>query len=149
MKAAFEEFGPMAFGEIERWMWADACELLARAERLHRQFFTPLAVEDAIGWSPPVDLYETEGEFIALIALPGVDPSDVEIVLYDRMLEIRGRRRMPELVRGAIIHRLEIPQGRFLLRFNLPEDGAVLAAQGFEHGCLLLRLNKTARGITR
>jgi small neutral amino acid transporter SnatA (MarC family) len=28
----------MALGEIERRMWADACELLVRAERLHRQF---------------------------------------------------------------------------------------------------------------
>jgi HSP20 family molecular chaperone IbpA len=136
----------MAFNEIERWMWADACELLARAERLHRQFFTPLADEGAIGWSPPVDFYETENEFIALIALPGVAPGDVEIGLLGRTLEVRGHRRMPALVRGAAIHRLEIPQGRFLLRFNLPEVGATLAAQGFEHGCLLLRLAKIGTG---
>jgi HSP20 family protein len=139
----------MAFSEIERWMWADACELLARAERLHRQFFTPVAVEGAIGWSPPVDLYETEDELIALIALPGVAPGDVEIGLFGRTLEVRGHRRLPALVRGAAIHRLEIPQGRFLLRFNLPEAGAVLAAQGFEHGCLLLRLQKPAQGTNR
>jgi HSP20 family protein len=132
----------MAFGEIERRMWADACELLARAERLHRQFFTPQTVEGAIGWSPPVDLYETENEFVVLIALPGVDPSDIEIRMLDRMLEVRGHRRMPELGRGAVIHRLEIPQGRFLLRFTLPEAGTALAARGFEHGCLLLRLAK-------
>ncbi|MBK5956651.1 Hsp20 family protein [Rhodoplanes serenus] len=139
----------MAFGEIERWMWADACELLARAERLHRQFFTPLAVEGTIGWSPPVDLYETENEFIALIALPGVAPGDVEISVLGRTLEVRGHRRLPALVRGAAIHRLEIPQGRFLLRFNLPEAGSALAAQGFEDGCLLLRLAKSAQGAKR
>ncbi|MDZ7343663.1 MAG: Hsp20/alpha crystallin family protein [candidate division KSB1 bacterium] len=130
-------------------MWADACELLARAERLHRQFFTPVAVEGAIGWSPPVDLYETENEFIAIIALPGVAPGDVEIRFSERTLEVRGHRRMPELVRGAAIHRLEIPQGHFLLRFNLPEAGTVLAAQGFEHGCLLLRLLKPTQGYKR
>lgn len=139
----------MAFDEMQRGMWADACELLARAERLHRQFFTPLAVEGAIGWSPPVDLYETESEFIALIALPGVDPADVEIALFDRTLQVRGHRRMLELVRRAAIHRLEIPQGRFLLRFNLPDAGVTLAAQGFEHGCLLLRLAKLAQGGKR
>lgn len=139
----------MAFGEIERWMWADACELLARAERLHRQFFTPLTVEGAIGWSPPVDLYETDSEFIAFIALPGVDPSDVEIALLDRTLQVRGHRRIPGLVRGAAIHRLEIPQGRFLLQFNLPDAGTAIVAQGFEHGCLLLRLAKPARGVKR
>ncbi|HWP27087.1 MAG TPA: Hsp20/alpha crystallin family protein [Xanthobacteraceae bacterium] len=139
----------MTVGEIERWMWADACELLARAERLHRQFFMPFVVEGAIGWSPPVDLYETESEFIALIALPGVAPSDVEIGLFGRTLEVRGHRRMPGLVRGAVIHRLEIPQGRFLLQFSLPEGGVTLAAQGFEHGCLLLRLAKSVQGAKR
>ncbi len=139
----------MAFGDIERWMWADACELLDRAERLHRQFFTPLAVEGTIGWSPPVDLYETENEFIALIALPGVAPGDAEIRVLGRTLEVRGHRRLPALVKGAAIHRLEIPQGRFLLRFNLPEAGAALAAQGFEDGCLLLRLAKSAQGAKR
>jgi HSP20 family molecular chaperone IbpA len=139
----------MAFGDIERWMWADACELLARAERIHRQFFTPLAVEGAIGWSPPVDLYETESEFIALIALPGVTPGDVEIGLLGRTLEVRGHRRLPALVRGAAIHRLEIPQGRFLLRFTLPEAAAALATQGFEDGCLVLRLAKLAQGARK
>lgn len=139
----------MALGELERWMWADACELLARAERIHRQFFTPLAVEGTIGWSPPVDLYETEDELIALIALPGVAPGDVEIGLFGRTLEVRGHRRIPALARGAAIHRLEIPQGRFLLRFNLPEAGAALAAQGFEDGCLLLRLAKSTQGAQR
>lgn len=139
----------MAFGDIERWMWADACELLARAERIHRQFFTPLAVEGTIGWSPPVDLYETESEFIALIALPGVAPGDVEIKLMGRTLEVRGHRRLPALARGAAIHRLEIPQGRFLLRFTLPEAAAALAARGFEDGCLLLRLAKSAQGAKR
>ena len=140
----------MAFGDIERWMWADACELLARAERIHRQFFTPLAVEGTIGWSPPVDLYETESEFIALIALPGVAPGDVEIKLMGRTLEVRGHRRLPALARGAAIHRLEIPQGRFLLRFTLPEAAAAaLAARGFEDCCLLLRLAKSAQGAKR
>lgn len=139
----------MAFGDIERWMWADACELLARAERIHRQFFTPLAAEGAIGWSPPVDLYETESEFIVLIALPGVTPGDVEIRFLGRTLEVRGHRRLPALVRGAAIHRLEIPQGHFLLRFTLPETAAALAAREFENGCLLLRLVKSAQGAKR
>lgn len=139
----------MAIGEIERRMWADACELLARAERLHRQFFTPLTAEGAIGWSPPVDLYETEREFIALIALPGVAPDDIEVRFLGQTLEVRGHRRMPALAKGAAIHRLEIPQGRFLLQFNLPETAAALAAQGFEHGCLLLRLAKSAQGVKR
>jgi len=139
----------MAFAELERWMWADACDLLARAERLHRQFFTPLSVEGAAGWSPPIDLYETDAELVVFVALPGVEPGDVEIALADRMLQVRGLRRLPALVRGAAIHRLEIPQGRFLLRFRLPIAVAALSAQGLENGCLFLRLAKQPRGSQR
>lgn len=139
----------MAVSDLERWMWADACELLVRAERLHRQFFTPLTVEGTIGWSPPFDLYETEAEFIAIIALPGVDPSDVDISLINGMLQVLGHRRMPVFVKEASVHRLEIPQGRFLLQFNLPEGDTKLAAKGFEHGCLLVRLTKRMQGARR
>lgn len=139
----------MAVDELERWMWAEACDLMVRAERLHRQFFTPSSIEGTSGWSPPVDLYETENELVVLVALPGVEPTDVEIGLDQWTLQVRGHRRIPGLVRGAAIHRLEIPQGRFLLRFHLPAQGVVLSEHGFEHGCLFLRLTKPLRGMAK
>jgi HSP20 family protein len=133
----------MAMSNIERWMWADACELLERAERLHRQFFTPTPGEgEDAGWSPPVDLYETNREFMIFAALPGVNPADVEVVLDDRNVIIRGQRHLPAAAKSSVIHRLEIPHGRFVARFRLPGAGVSLANLGFEHGCLLVRLQK-------
>jgi hypothetical protein len=42
-------------------LWGEACEMLERAERLHRQFFRPgLALPHSAGWEPPVDIFETE-----------------------------------------------------------------------------------------
>jgi hypothetical protein len=43
-------------------MWADACEMLARAERLHRQFFEPgrATASRLPVWQPPADVLETE-----------------------------------------------------------------------------------------
>jgi len=90
----------MAFAELERWMWADACDLLARAERLHRQFFTPLSVEGAAGWSPPIDLYETDTELVVLVALPGVDPADIEIALADSQ-ELWRLKMHPRVLRST------------------------------------------------
>jgi HSP20 family molecular chaperone IbpA len=136
----------MAINNIERWMWADACELLERAERLHRQFFTPLPGEgDRIGWSPPTDVYETNREFVVVAALPGVEPADVEIILEGRVLTIRGERRLPAIAKTSTIHRMEIPHGRFAARFGLPGLGVSLAERGFDKGCLLLRLQKQFR----
>ncbi|MGH8727526.1 MAG: Hsp20/alpha crystallin family protein, partial [Burkholderiales bacterium] len=53
-------------------MWARACEMLVEAERLQRQFFVIDSRERRPTWEPPVDVYETEREFVVSVALPGV-----------------------------------------------------------------------------
>src|ERR1051325_8340894 len=70
------------------WMWSEACEMLARAERMHREFFRPvrspaLAPASVPTWEPPVDVLETGREVLVLVALPGVDPDRVEGVIED------------------------------------------------------------------
>ena len=45
------------------WMWSEACEMLARAERMHRELFRPSAPQARLpAWEPPVDILETEFE---------------------------------------------------------------------------------------
>jgi HSP20 family protein len=94
-------------------MWAEACEMLARAERLHRQFFEPrrAAGTNPPAWQPPLDVLETEREVLILVALPGVDPGQVEAVIEDGRLRVAGQRVLPPELRDAAIHRLELPQG--------------------------------------
>jgi HSP20 family molecular chaperone IbpA len=103
------------------WMLSDAIETLARAERLHRQFLSlqPLAATREPSWEPPIDVLETEFEILILIVLPGVDPDQVEAVLDDETLVVSGRRTLPEELRNARIHRLELPQGRFERRIPI------------------------------
>src|SRR5262249_50613766 len=71
-------------------------------------------------WDPPVDILETEFEVLALVALPGVNPESVEAVIEDGELVIAGTRAYPPALRTAVIHRLELPQGRFYRRLRLP-----------------------------
>ena len=57
------------------WMWSDACDMLARAERLHREFFRPVRSASRLPvWEPPVDVLETEREVLVFVALPGRRP---------------------------------------------------------------------------
>jgi HSP20 family protein len=127
------------------WMLSEAIDSLARAERLHRQFFSlqPTASSREPCWEPPIDVLETEREVLIFVALPGVDPDQVEAAIEDGMLIISGRRVLPAELQDARIHRLELPQGRFERRILLP-TGRYVVSRFALNGCVGLRLLKSA-----
>lgn len=132
------------------WMWSEACEMLARAEHMHREFFRPQrATAQLPVWEPPVDVLETDYEVLVLVALPGVDPERVEAVIEeDGTLLIAGLRVLPAELRTAVIHRLELPQGRFERRIRLPAGRYSGVRRTMVNGCLVIGLQKleTFRG---
>jgi len=130
------------------WMWSEACEMLARAERMHREAFRPIRTAARIPtWEPPVDVLETDRAVLVFIALPGVDPERVEAVIEDDCLVVAGLRILPGELQTAIIHRLELPQGRFERRVRLPAGRYANVRRSMANGCLLITLDKgTYRG---
>ncbi|MDP3903577.1 MAG: Hsp20/alpha crystallin family protein [Methylococcaceae bacterium] len=133
----------MPLPNLETWMWTEACETVDRAERLHRQFFRP-AVMNAKRpmWEPPIDIFETSCEFNVMIALPGVAPEHLDVLLEDGFLVIDGHRRLPTSTE-SYIRRLEIPYGQFKRRVELPVGRFEIHTRVFENGCLLITLRKT------
>jgi HSP20 family protein len=127
-----------------RWMWSEACEMLARAERLHREFFRPVrSATLAPTWEPPVDILETGRDVLVLVALPGVDPERVEVAIEGDELVVVGTRALPPELRTAMIHRLELPQGRFARRVRLPAGRYSDVRRSTVHGCLAITLEKS------
>ena len=125
------------------WMWSEACEMLARAERMHRELFRPAGTLARLpAWEPPVDILETEFEVLALVALPGVDAENAQAVIEDGDLVIAGTRVLPPELRTATIHRLELPQGRFYRRLRLPVGRYSAVRRAVAAGCLVIRLQK-------
>jgi HSP20 family protein len=130
------------------WMWSEACEALARADRMHREFFRPARSATRLpAWEPPVDVLETDREVLVLMALPGVDPDRVEAAIDGADLLVAGARVLPAALRTAVIHRLELPQGRFERRVRLPAGRYASVRQGMANGCLLITLEKV--GVSR
>ena len=124
-------------------MWARACELIDRAERLHRQFFQPTAAPARdLCWEPPVDIIETDSEFLIGVALPGVDSSAVKVTVDSNTVMVTGFRRANTLPRGSRVHRLEIPYGRFERRITFPASGLELGQAELADGCLMLKFSK-------
>lgn len=133
----------MGEGDPQAWMMSEALDALARAERLRRRFFELLPDKGGEPtWEPPMDVLETDREVLVFVALPGVDPAQVEVVAKGGELLVRGRRVLPPELRRAVIHRLELPQGRFERRVPLPAGQYTIQRQSLD-GCLLLRLGKT------
>jgi len=125
------------------WMWSEACEMLARAERLHREFFRPTRSAGLLPtWEPPVDVRETDHAVLVLIALPGVDPERVEAAIDGGDLVVAGVRVLPRELMTATIHRLELPQGRFERRVRLPEGRYTAVGRAMSNGCLVITLEK-------
>jgi HSP20 family molecular chaperone IbpA len=132
-----------------RWMWSEACEMLMRAERMHRQFFQPVRSTSRLpAWEPPADVLETPHQVLVVIALPGVKPEQVEAVIDGGILVVAGTRTLPAELGAAVIHRLELPQGRFERRLSLPAGRYANVRRSFADGCLLVLLDKAepARG---
>ena len=127
------------------WMLSDAIEALARAERLHQQFLNlqPWSGTREPSWEPPIDVLETDREVLILIALPGVDPDEVEALIDRGSLVVSGRRVLPAELRNARILRLELPQGRFERRIPLP-SGRYSITRFAANGCVGLRLTKSS-----
>jgi HSP20 family molecular chaperone IbpA len=133
--------------DLDDRMWMQACELLAEAERLHRQFFRLAAVESAPpAWEPPIDVLEDEREIVIVVAMPGVAADRVQVVQDDGVLIVRGVRPLPLEGARVRVRQLEIPYGAFERRIALPPGRVEVGRPELAQGCLVLRLRKTATG---
>jgi HSP20 family protein len=124
-------------------MWAEACQMLDEAERLHRQFFRldfPRGARAA--WQPPVDVFEDENGFVIVAALPGVAPGSAEVAIEGGTLVIRAERRVLLEDSDTSIHRLEIPHGYFERRLELPDIPLEVGGSEWRDGCLVLAVRK-------
>ena len=101
-------------------MWSEALSLLEQADRLHRQFFRVAGAESAHTWEPPVDVVESEALIKVHVALPGVSPETITILMEPGGVVVSALRAFPCRESGAHIHRIEIPYGRFERRIALP-----------------------------
>jgi HSP20 family protein len=96
-------------------------------------------------WRPNVDVCDAGDHLSVTAELAGVEPEDVDVVLYEDALVIAGERRLPPCDAPAVYLVVRIRRGPF--RIEIPLSAAV-APEGvtarFEHG--LLRVTLPARG---
>ncbi len=125
-------------------MWADALDLLNKAERAERSMFRPGRKAAASCWEPPVDLFETETELWIVVALPGVAAERLEVRIERDMFIVAGDRPLPLPKAAGVIHRLELPHGRFERAIRLPAGRFDITRRELKDGCMTIVLRKVA-----
>ena len=125
------------------WMWTEACQLIEQAERMHRQFFRPSTPRGArAAWEPPVNVFEDDERFVIIVALPGVAPECVEVLVDSSSIIVRASCDVPFSPSARAIRRLEIPYGYFERRVQLPAMHFEVVQRELKNGCLILNLRK-------
>lgn len=94
------------------------------------------------GWTPPVDVYETDTTYVLAAELPGFAPPDVAVSVAGTVLTLAGRRP-PGTVAACQFLRLERGQGAFHRTFTFPDaiDAGRIAAD-FADGVLTVTVPK-------
>lgn len=72
------------------------------------------------GWSPETDIYETETNLVLQADLPGFSSKNIDIVVENNILTIRGERQFDAKVTPEGLHRMERSYGNFSRSFTLP-----------------------------
>ncbi len=94
------------------------------------------------GWSPALDLYQTNDDLVAVVELPGMRKDDIEISLHDGMLTISGERKT-EKAEGEKAARSERFVGKFCRSVSLPTRvDANKVTANYQDGILKVTLPK-------
>jgi HSP20 family protein len=99
------------------------------------------------GW-PNVEVAETDKEWKVCAEIPGMDEKDVEILVDDDMLTLRGEKRSE--IDDKDRQFSERYYGRFERRLTLPPDVETDRAEArFKNGVLTVTFPKNANAVSR
>ena len=127
--------------------WDPFGELTKVQNELNRLFgrtFTPEGVEPSLGgWTPAVDISETQERFLVFAELPGVSGDDVDISVENSVLTIQGRREFYADQKEDHFHRVERRFGSFARSVTLPSTADVeRITASFDAGVLTVEIPK-------
>lgn len=92
-------------------------------------------------FTPAMDIYEDDNNFVASIEVPGMEPDDIEINVSGNTLTVSGEKKEESESRREGVYRSERRYGRFFRALELPDgvDADNVAAE-YDNGVLKLRI---------
>jgi HSP20 family protein len=131
---------------LMRWdPFQELTPLREAMNRLLEESFVGLGRYDLFGRTPPIDIQETETEFVIEASLPGVKPEELEITAAPDQVTIRRTKRAEEKTeeKANVYMRRERYEGELSRTITLPKPIKVEdIAATYEHGVLTLHIPK-------
>ena len=72
-------------------------------------------------WAPPMDVWETDGEIVYALDLPGIPEDDISIDFEDGSLTVTAERKRKQEVSDDKLYRFERRFGTYSRTFGLPQ----------------------------
>lgn len=111
--------------------------------------FRHMRSDVGLGWSPAIDIRETDNELIVYAALPGLSKEDVTVEVKDNTLILSGKMKALGSEEDSWIRR-EFPRGEFYRAFSLSADVQVgRVSASMKNGVLEIRLPKAEEARPR
>ena len=106
-----------------RWSPTRQFHFHQTAEDVFERFFGGATDEadQRPSWRPAAEGRIEDGTYVIQLALPGMDPKDVEVSLMDNILTVKGERKADHDTAGKDYFIREVAYGAFQRNFALPE----------------------------
>ena len=105
----------------------------------------PLRLLVQTRWRPDADTIETASALEITVDLAGVQEDDFEVQLFDDVIVVEGRRRLPPGPEEAVSHAAAIRRGPFRVAVPLPARvDAERVDAWYDRGLLRITLPKAA-----
>ena len=125
-------------------------ELLEMLMSEHTPAKHKIKMKTSFGWEPPMNVFETEGEFVVVMDIAGMDQKDIAVFTDGAILRISGVRKDNATQGRKQFHALEIQVGPFqrLIGIPVPIEPSSLTTH-YGNGLLEIRLKKKGETSTR
>ncbi len=125
-------------------------ELLEMLMSEHTPAKHQIKMKTSFGWEPPMNVFETDLEFVVVMDISGMDQKDIAVFTDGAILRISGVRKDHSAQGRKQFHALEIQVGPFqrLIGIPFPIDPASLTNR-YANGLLEIRLKKKGDGPSR
>ncbi len=108
--------------EIIKWpQMPSFTSLRDEMNQLFDEFWSRRPFFDA-GWSPELDVAETNENVIVKAEVPGLDPKDIDISISGDTLTLKGEKKEEKQENDRYYHRVERRYGSFMRSVTLPES---------------------------